>query len=77
MPTKPRSALAHYHAAERLLAATEETPANAPMLALVHATLADVDPRKLRRHKDAVLPRAGGITGPGWYNDDDTEGDQR
>jgi len=41
----------HYDAALRLLAAVDETPANAAQLALVHATLANVDPRKLRQRK--------------------------
>jgi len=38
----------HYQQSERLIAATAETPENAPMLAVAHALLAQA-PRKARR----------------------------
>ena len=60
MPTQPRSSAEHYGDAERLLAATQETPANAPLLALCHALLSTAPRRALRappaRHGNDGLP---------------------
>jgi hypothetical protein len=48
MPTKPRSPSEHYAEAERLIRATQETPANGPTLAVAHALLC-LAPRRARR----------------------------
>ncbi len=49
MPSSRSPARQYYDQALRLLAAVEDTPENGPLLAFVHATLATVDPRKLRQ----------------------------
>jgi hypothetical protein len=61
MPSSQRSAARiHYEAAERLIKAVEETPQTAPALAVAHALLASIDPRKLRaRKRPPDLPRNG------------------
>jgi hypothetical protein len=52
------SARQHYEAAERLIASVQETPQNAPALAVAHSLLASIDPRKLRQRKRPPdLPR--------------------
>jgi hypothetical protein len=73
MPTKPRDAAWHYATAERLLDATPETPETGALLALAHANLATVDPRKLRRRKDATLlpPATGDSPRQRWLRGDD------
>jgi hypothetical protein len=63
VPSSQRSAARqHYDAAVRLIGSVEETPGNAPALAVAHALLASIDPRKLRQRRqpppDVPLPPA-------------------
>jgi len=51
VPTQPRSPSEHYQVAERLLGAVEETPANAPLLAICHALLCAA-PRRARKRPE-------------------------
>lgn len=60
----------HYQSAERLLAATEETPASAPLLALAHAVLATVPRKALRgRHTRQKYTPTPPMAGGGTYVD--------
>ena len=63
----------HYLAAHRLLAATEESPANAAFLALVHAVLATANPRHVKRKPEppTTPPRNGGSPTERWLRGDD------
>lgn len=75
MPTQPRTSAEHYQAAERLISATEETPASAPLLALAHAILT-LSPRKARRverlgrHVQGGSPQTRWMLGLDGHQDD-------
>lgn len=58
MSSPSRSPSEHYQEAERLIAATAETPQSAPLLALAHALLAAAPRRALRGH---TPPDHGGL----------------
>jgi hypothetical protein len=49
-------ARAHYDAAERLIRSVDETPQTAVALAVAHALLASIDPRKLRARRRPAPP---------------------
>jgi hypothetical protein len=60
--TQPRSPSEHYRDAERLLTAaesclSESLQVNAALLAVAHAVLATVRPRRAPRREPAPLPR--------------------
>jgi phytoene/squalene synthetase len=69
----------HYREAERLLAAAESSPtldgiaATMALIAIGHAVLADVGPRKLRRRETAPTPPppSGGSPRERWLRGDD------
>ncbi|HEY2984370.1 MAG TPA: hypothetical protein VGJ38_09475 [Jatrophihabitantaceae bacterium] len=78
MDTGPRQpGRYHYEAAERLLAAAEssisaEMQTADALIAIGHAILADVDPRKLRRRRVAPgLPPTGGSPRQRWLSGED------
>lgn len=75
MPTQARTPQDHYQDAERLLAAAEETPASAVLLALTHAVLATV-PRRSAPKRRNPQPRHSGSPANRWLFDDDTDGGQ-
>jgi hypothetical protein len=74
MPTQPRSPAEHYAESERLIRAVEETPGNAPLLAIAHVLLAAA-PRGARRSERAPHhPNQGGSPQQRWlYGRDDQE----
>jgi hypothetical protein len=63
MPSTPRTPAEHYATAERLIAATEETPESAPLLAICHALLcpAPGGPGSSRIRLAAMGARAPGL----------------
>jgi hypothetical protein len=58
MPTEPRTPADHYREAERLIAATAETPTSAPLLAVAHALLCAA-PRRARRRPQPAAGHGG------------------
>jgi hypothetical protein len=75
MSTEPRSPSEHYQAAERLLAATAENPANAPTLAICHALLCAA-PRRARKRPELPAQHGGSPQARWLYGDDESEQDQ-
>jgi hypothetical protein len=73
--TQPRSPSEHYRDAERLLTAAESSvtdsiQVNAALLAVAHAVLATVPPRRAPRRETASAPR-GGSPQHRWLYDDE------
>jgi hypothetical protein len=80
--TQPRSPSEHYRDAERLLTAAESSVAesiqvNAALLAVAHAVLATVPPRRAPRREPAPPPRGGSPRHRWLYGDDDQNGDHQ
>jgi hypothetical protein len=76
--TQPRSPSEHYRDAERLLTAAESSvtdsiQVNAALLAVAHAVLATVPPRRAPRREPAPPPRGGNPQHRWLYDDDDDE----
>jgi hypothetical protein len=79
--TQPRSPSEHYRDAERLLTAaesslTESLQVNAALLAVAHAMLATVPPRRAPRREPAPPPRGGSPRQRWLYGEDDQSGDR-
>jgi hypothetical protein len=82
LATQPRSPSEHYRDAERLLTAAESSvtdsiQVNAALLAVAHAVLATVPPRRAPRREPAPLPRGGSPQHRWLYGDDDENGDHQ
>jgi hypothetical protein len=76
MATQPRSPSEHYRDAERLLTAaessvTESIQVNTALLAVAHAVLATVPPRRAPRRESAPPPRASNPQHRWLYGDDE------
>jgi hypothetical protein len=74
MPTQPRFPAEHDAASERLIRAVQETPGNAPQLAIAHALRAAA-PRRARRSERAEHhPNQSGSPQQRWlYGRDDQD----
>jgi hypothetical protein len=80
--TQPRSPSEHYRDAERLLTAAESSlseslQVNAALLAVAHAVLATVPPRRAPRREPAPLPRGGSPQQRWLYGEDDQNSDRQ
>jgi hypothetical protein len=75
MTTQPRSPAQHYAESERLLGATDETPANAAILAVAHAVLA-LAPRRARRQQPEPGRHSGDSLQERWLRGDDLGGER-
>ena len=73
MSTVPRTPADHDAEAERLLDATEETPAAALLLAICHALLATA-PRSARKRTEPRPARRHGGPNGRWLFGDDQDG---
>jgi hypothetical protein len=80
MTSTPRTPAQHYAEAERLLGAAEssrtaEIQSVDALIALGHAVLATVTPRRSRRRERAALrPTTGGSLRQRWLHGDDEDG---